>query len=213
MTTKILIIGFQHSGTTMLRQLINNHPQVSIIYDEHRYIELPQSKEWIMSLISKEVYPNGKKMSWGEKIPWVDGDSGRIISLSKRWFKFFGKDSRIIHILRHPLDVALSISPDYERSLKLILKSDPKVIDFVNSDKRSSTILYEDLVNNPLEKLISIFSFCNLNSTEKVVKKVMNFEGLKFGGINSDRAFAYKKKGYKEIVDYNSLIKKVKRQL
>lgn len=202
---KILIIGFQHSGTTMLRLLIQAHPQVSKIYDEHRYIEINKPKEWLMPIIKKDIYPNGKRMSWGDKIPWVDGKGNRIIRLSKRWFKFFGKTARVIHILRHPLDVALSISPMYKNSLKLILKSDPKVINFVNSDRRASTILFEDLVTKPKEKLSNIFSFCNLKHDEKTIKRVMNTE-LKYGKINSDRAFAYKTKNLNENVDYSKLI-------
>lgn len=204
--TKILIIGFQHSGTTMLSLLMQAHPQISRLYNEERLIELDKPKEFIMFIVGDEVYPNGKKMAWGDKVPWIDGKGDRIIRLSKRWIKFFGKDARIIHILRHPLDVALSISLDmYKHDLKLILKSDPKVIDFVNSNKKAATVLFEDLVTNPEEKLKSIFSFCNLKHDKKTIRKIMNTE-LKFGKINPDRAFAHKTKKLNIDVDYTKLI-------
>lgn len=213
--SKILIIGFQHSGTTLLRSLINSHPQVSIIFHEDRFIELDKSKEFIVKLVSDIVYPDGKKMSWGDKIPWVDGKGDRIIRLSKKWFNFFGKSARLILILRHPLDIALSIAPlNHKKQLKLILSSTPKVIDFVNGDGRAATILYEDLVMNPNETLTSLFSFCGLASDKKVIRKISEKKDLTFGRINPERAFAYRKKGVSDsLVDYEKLVSRVKRKL
>ncbi|MFW9871504.1 MAG: sulfotransferase [Candidatus Thorarchaeota archaeon] len=211
---KILIIGFQHSGTTLLRALINSHPQVSMIYHEGRIIELNKSKEFIMKIVSDMVYPDGKKMSWGDKIPWMDGKGDRIIRLSKRWLKFFGKSARVILILRHPLDIALSIAPvQYKKELKLIMRSTPKVIDFVNQDRRCSVVLYEDLVLKPYETLRELFLFCGLRADKKVVRRVAEKKDLRFGGINPKRAFAYRRKGFGEVVDYEKLVGGVKRKL
>ena len=53
--------------------------------------------------------------------------------------------------------------------------------------------------------LQTLFSFCNLKHDEKTIKRVMNTE-LKYGKINSDRAFAYKTKNLNEDVDYSKLI-------
>ena len=208
---KILIIGFQHSGTTMLRNLINAHSDVSVIYNENRYIELDKSRHWIMGMIEPEVYPDGKKMSWGEKIPWVDGEGDRVIKLSRKWFSFFGKKSRIIHIIRHPIDVALSINKsDVDSTVKLWEQSIPKVIDFLDSDDRCATILFEDLLDWPFGMLDNMFQFLKLKRDPKRIHDVMNTE-LKFGKINSDRAYAFKNlENFNKTYDYIKMIGRIK---
>jgi hypothetical protein len=213
--TKILITGFRHSGTTMLMQILRAHPQVGWIEDEESYIEFDKPKEWVIMLAKKKV-PDLKKFAWGEKIPWAvrpnDTEAERAIKFSKKWLKYF-KDGRVLHILRHPADVLLSgagIIGDIEK--KYWMSSVPKMIDFCNSNKRCSTIVYEDLVTNPELYLLNIFNFLSLESNKKIVKKVKNTK-LKFGKINSDRAFAYKKKGIKIDFDYKKILDEIKNRL
>lgn len=204
---RILIIGFQHSGTTILSSLVQNHPQVSSIFNEHRYIEVCKTKRDILRFVSNYAPLD---TVWGDKIPWMDGKGDRIINLSKRWFKFFGKKARVVHILRHPLDVALSIDPlSPQTQLPLILKSMPKVIEFINTDERATTILYEDLLMSSIKTLSYLYSFCGLSTKEKIINRIMNID-FKFGKIDSSkgqsRVFAYKNKDISIEVDYNKLI-------
>jgi len=214
--TKILIIGFRHSGTTMLMQLLRAHPEVGWIEFEEGYIEFDKPKEWILMLAKKKVL-DLKKYAWGEKIPWAlrenDIKGHRVINFSKKWLKYF-KDGRVVHILRHPLDVAMSGHGNQvgEQELKYIKSSIPKVIDFINSNKRCTTILYEELVTNPEVYLPKLFDFLNLKSTKKIVRKVINTP-LKFGKINADRAFAYKQKDIKIDINYDEFVNKLENRL
>ena len=216
---KILITGFKHSGTTLMQQLINSHPEVGWIESEEGYIEFDKPKEWVLMMAKKRV-PNLKKYIWGEKIPWGNRDDDkngkRVIGFSKKWLKFFGKDSRILHILRHPIDVASSGSlngtPGKE-ALDLIFNSLPKYIDFINLDSRCATILYEDLVLKPEIYLSKIFKFLNLQNDEEVVENVMNTT-LKFGRINPERAYVYRVKSNSNLeIDYDQFIKRLKNKL
>ena len=114
----------------------------------------------------------------------------------------------MLHILRHPIDVASSGRPDGnpgEKDLQQILDTVPRYINFINNNMYSATIVYEDLVTNPKEHLKNIFNFCGLNCNEKILNKVENTH-LKFGKINADRAFAFEKSGIKSDVDYDSII-------
>jgi len=52
----------------------------------------------------------------------------------------------------------------------------------------------------------------SLDSGPKIIQKVMNGP-LKFGKINADRAFAYRKKDVKKEFDYNKLIERIKNRL
>jgi hypothetical protein len=212
---KILITGFQHSGTTMLMQLIKAHPQVGWIEMEEGYVEINEPREWIIKMAKKKV-PNMKKFAWGEKLPWGvrenDINANRPIGFTQRWLKLFGKEARVLHILRHPLDSASSgmISNLSMEALRFSLSSLPKYIDFINKDKRCATVIYEDLVTEPEKKLKAIFDFLDLESDEKTIDKVKNTE-LKFGKINAERAYVHLIDSSHNIeVDYDKIIERVK---
>jgi len=113
---KILVIGFQRSGTTLLRRLIDLHPNVLWILHETRLL----SKEGLtnVNVISRYIKNNISnaesykfatilKKNWGEKLPWY-GNGSNIIYYANKWSNIFRDESKIIHIVRHPIDVALS---------------------------------------------------------------------------------------------------------
>jgi hypothetical protein len=211
---KILIAGFKHSGTTMLMSLLRHHPQVGWIEMEESYIEYDKPKKWVLQMASKKV-PNMKKKVWGEKIPWGhrpnDNNAKRAIGFTKKWLKYFGKNARVLHIMRHPMDVASSGRPDGNISkdtIKRIMNTVPAYINFINNSIHCATIVYEDLLINPQEHLKNIYNFCGLNVNDKILNRALNAP-LKFGKINSDRAFAFRKKGIKSLVDYNEFIDKL----
>lgn len=219
---KIFITGFRHSGTTMTHQLIKAHPDVGWIENELNYIEYDKPKKWVLMMAKKRV-SELKKYSWGEKIPWgsreTDRDGSLTINTSKKWLKFFGKEARVLQILRHPLDISLSSYPlDVKRKkvakdqLDFALSSIPKVIDFMNKDKRCAVVVYEGLVMYPEQSLKKIFEFLNLRVNKKIIRNVMNTE-LKFGKINSDRAFAYRKLNLDIKLDYDKLIGRIKNKI
>lgn len=208
---KILITGYKHSGTTMLMGLLRNHPQVGWIEMEEGYIEYDKPREWVLQMARKRV-ANLKEQAWGEKIPWgnreSDKDAKRSIAFTKKWLKYFGKQSRVLHILRHPIDVASSGRPDGnpgEDTLKQIINTVPKYIEYINNSFYCATILYEDLLLDPKEHLNNIFKFCGLMTSEKILNRTLNGP-LKFGKINPERAFAFKKKGIESSVDYDSIV-------
>lgn len=210
---KILITGFKHSGTTMLMQLLRNHPQVGWIEMEESYVEYDKPKEWVLMMARKRT-PNLKKKVWGEKIPWgnrpEDKDATRAIRFTKKWLKMFGKQARVLHIIRHPIDVASSGRPDGNpgnKTLNQILKTVPQYIDYINNSMYCATVVYEELVANPLDYLHNIFNFCGLISTEKILDVVTNSR-LKYGRINKDRAYAFEKKGVESTIDYDAILER-----
>lgn len=213
---KLLITGFKHSGTTMLMQLLRSHPQVGWIEMEEGYIEYDKPKDWVLMMAKKRA-PNMKEKLWGDKLPWGerddDIDAKRPIRFSNKWLNMFGKQARILHILRHPIDVASSGRNDGEPGeivLKEILNSVPKYIDFINNHIKIATIVYENLVMNPHKHLSNIFNFLEIISSEKVIDNVANTK-LKFDKINSDRAYAFQKKNKKMNIDidYNEITERI----
>ncbi len=213
--TKILITGYRHSGTTMLMQLLRSHPQVGWIEFEESYIEFDKPKEWVVMMASKKV-PDLKSYAWGEKIPWgnreTDKDAKRAIAFSKKWLKYFKKEGRVLHILRHPIDTILSgrgnASHVPKKEFKHLINTLEKYIDFVNNSSRTTTIVYENLLFEPKKYLSDIFDFLRLKSNEKTVNQVVNSK-LKFGKINPERAYAYRKKNVNFQYDYGLLTRRL----
>lgn len=202
----------------MLMQILRHHPQVGWIEFEESYIEFDKPKKWVL-LMAQNKTPNLKEKAWGEKIPWgnrpSDKNAERAINFSKKWLNYFKSDARILHIIRHPIDVASSGRPDGnpgKDTIKQILNSVPHYIDFINTNSRCATVVYEDLVCNPKKQLQSIFEFCNLSSTDKIIEKIVTGE-FKFGKINSDRAFAFEKTRVISTVDYNEILETLKIRL
>ena len=215
---KIFITGFRHSGTTMTMQLIKAHPQVGWIENEESYIEFDKDRKWMLMMAGKKV-DDLKKYAWGEKIPWGvrtgDKDGKRAIEMSKKWLKYFGKDARVLQVLRHPFDVFLSDRGGNKilvKEMNWLTNTVEKVVEFMNTDKRCAIVSYEELVAYPEKSLTRIFEFLGLGASKKIVDKVINTP-LKFGKINSDRAFAYKSKDVKFEYDYSKLIQKVRNRL
>jgi hypothetical protein len=197
-------------------QLLRAHPQVGWIEFEESWIEFDKPKDWLLMHARKRV-PNMKKYAWGEKIPWGtrpgDVKGARAIRMTKKWLKFFRGKARVLHILRHPIDVALSSGGRIgKKDWKFITTTVPIVIDFMNTKSRCGTIVYEDLVIRPRAHLINIFNFLGLDSSFKTVDKIINTK-LKFGKINSDRAFAYRNRDVNKEFDYDKLIERVKNRL
>jgi hypothetical protein len=216
---KVLITGFKHSGTTLLHQLIDAHPQVGHIENEKNLITYDKPVEWVLLFASKYV-SNLKKKMWGEKIPYgksISDDENKAIEMITKWLKYFKDEARVIHIVRHPLDVVLSGSlhrRNYMQSdLDFILRSVSKVIDFTNPINKCATLIYEDLVSNPSYYLYRIFSFLGLDTDRETIKRVVDAPELKFNKINSNRAFAFKKKGLDDSVDYEGIKVNIKYKL
>jgi hypothetical protein len=188
---KIYIIGFRHSGTTLLMSLINFHPHVDRIYFEKNIINVAPNKEWMKN------YLRGRfEKSWGDKVPWYEIDGKTVIERCRKWLDYFRPHSRIIHIVRHPIDVAISNNSGSlfpQELMKVHLnkytESVPQVIDFINSTKYGINVLFEDLVLNTNETLDNIYQFCNLKSNTKVIESV---KSRIIDGIKEWKAFNYK---------------------
>jgi hypothetical protein len=217
---KILVIGYQRSGTTLLRRLIGLHPDVAAMIHEKRILNHGKEKKKVLEYVSKISKSCKENNNWGEKVPFYGTAS--ILSYCKKWIKVFGDEAIIVHILRHPVDVAISNvkmkrSParSVEKGVELYKKVYPKILEETEKTdelmKKTIVISFETLVMNPKESLSKIFAFCKLRNDKKIVENISSAKrnALRyFDGINVDRAFSYKKSKHKNIkVDYGRVRK------
>jgi len=217
---KILVVGYQRSGTTLLRRLIGIHPDVVGIIHEKRILKSGKTKKDILKFVNKFSDKYNEKNNWGEKVPFYGNAS--IVTYCKKWIDIFGKESRIVHIVRHPLDVAISNvkmtrSParSVDKAVDLYNKIYPRILENMESDEvfknKMIVISFETLVQKPKESLTKILKFCNLKADEKTVQTIASAKKDKlryFDGINAKRAFSYKKEGHNDSkIDYERVRK------
>ena len=214
---KILVVGYQRSGTTLLRRLIGLHPDVVTMLHEKKLLNHGKNKKNILKYVNKYSGKCTMENNWGEKVPFYGKTS--ILSYCKKWIKIFGDEARVIHIIRHPIDVAISNvkmnkSPakSFSKAVNLYNNVYPNFLDIIEkSDERNKTFIisFETLVYKPKETMVEVFKFCNLRSDEKIINKIISSKKDKlryFDGINSDRAFSYKKEGYDDSkIDYEKI--------
>lgn len=161
--TRIFVIGFQRSGTTITRKLIERHSDVTYIFHERRIINKPR-----LSVV-RDKY---KDCVWGDKVPWNSGSGQEVISQAKKWAKVFGDRHRIIHVMRNPEGVKQSNS-----KLGWISRSEaerrivPSVKNVHNKLKHLNYMAFrlEDLTNNPHKILEELYKFCNLKVSDEII--------------------------------------------
>lgn len=217
---KILVVGYQRSGTTLLRRLIGLHPDVSAMIHEKKVLRHGKDKKSVLKYVKRISKSCKENNNWGEKVPFYGNAS--ILSYCKKWINIFGDEARVVHIVRHPVDVAISNvkmkkSParSVDKAVNLYNKVYPKILKKIEETdefrKKTIVVSFETLVTNPKEVLTDIFAFCKLRNDEKIIEVISSAkkDSLRyFDGINSDRAFSYKKSEHKDIkVNYDNVRK------
>ena len=154
---KIIIFGFPHCGTTILRAIIGHIPEVYEIIGETSKININES----------EIIKNNPEKKYILcKIPHID----------KYFYTSRYNDYIKIFILRNPLWVFSSINkrfegrkifdnhniPEYIKTCKLFIDKQN------NKDDNSYFIKYEDLFNNNYQKLKDIFDKIGFNYTDDI---------------------------------------------
>ena len=217
---KILVVGFGRSGTTLTYRTFVKHPEIKrgfletclLAFNDKKnlYKNYPVFNNQNKGVVEKVIYSGDRIAKKGFVLNIT------IYDYCNMWLDYFGKEARIVQIIRHPLDTISSliikrgrrrkIRPDLkditvtdiplkernelaERYLYAVSKY-PKMI---ASLKNTKTFKYEDMILKP-ETIQNMFSFCNLGPG--------NHESLR-----KDRAFNYKRTDFKVEQSIGKVIK------
>jgi len=209
---KILIVGFQRSGTTLMRRILQEHPNVKKMYHEKFLLKHYHTKSALMKAVrSQGVDPVND--TWGEKVPFYPNiRQFPLLKYCNRWNEYFENESRILHIVRHPIDIGFSIINKYKKGdlsgpLKMYNTRMPKNIPELNKMKNVFTFKYEDVLINPYDILPKLFEFCGINPNVNFRKYLKKIDNPKYQTLDGSRAFAYKKKDFKITQDLTEVLR------
>jgi len=192
---RILITGFQRSGTTLLRRLVTMHPNVrSIMHEEFLLIKNPNDSSVKRFINNRNVKPNE---NWGDKTPYYPNIRRvPVKTYFERWINIFGKkESRIINVYRHPYDVAFSVDNKYNgqnfiKAISLYRRAIPRALETIDMPEVLS-FKYEELVSNPDKVVPMIYDFCGLKQID-FRRKMKTWENPKYQSFDESRIFAYR---------------------
>lgn len=168
---KILVIAWPRSGTSLTLRILGKHPQVEKSYFETKLLRKYPDKKRLAHLYK----PFGRGRSCAEKIIYEGPTFGHTTKdtpqmYCERWNQFFGKEAKIIQIIRDPRDVwnslllNLYIKRHWEgliiRRLNKYFDSFGKTLNDIDKYENSLTLKYEDLILN--SEINRIYKFCEL---------------------------------------------------
>lgn len=148
MTQKIIIFGFPHSGTTILKSIIGHIDEVEEIYEETQKINKETNKKFILC-----------------KSPFT----------FEKFFKNEYDEYIKIFIIRNPLYIFSSLNkrfnyniPDHH-SFNIYINTIKLFIKYKNNiHKNIYTIRYEDIFKNDFQELKNIFNNIGFNYTDNI---------------------------------------------
>ena len=191
------------------------HEQAVLRYEKDQLFELESIKDSVIftkgrkeKIVAAEDIPIDFSLendNWGEKIPYYNLRLRKndfnidLVKYCARWNSYFQDDSRIIHIIRHPVDVCISnknsgYSPNFQDPFDLWFKNVPKVVkNFERKFDNVLTIKYEDLILDSARLLEEIYAFCKLDSSSTVIEEILSGKSFyKFKNLDRTRAFNYR---------------------
>jgi len=193
---RILIIGFQRSGTTLLRRIVTMHPDVKSIMHEYFLLTNHPTEKSIQDLMKQRGIK--KTDNWGDKTPYYPNIRKiPVKTYCENWVKMFGKQARIIHVYRHPYDVAFSIDNKYKgqnfiHGISLYRRAIPRALETLEMPQMIS-FKYEELIMNPDKIVPDIYKFCGLKEID-FRERMKLWENKKYQSFDPTRVFAYKGK-------------------
>lgn len=182
MNTPICIVGYERSGTTLLRRLISMHPMMDydIVHEEGgKFMKCISKKDAIEKLTfpSKqqgELTGGTSSILAGQKMPYDN------IGFLKRYvtkFLDYFPDSLILHIIRDPVYAINSQVKTFKRNaprcVTAYFECVPEARRWLNGKPNSHEVSYECLTDNPIEELKRLYSIMGEDVEEELITKIV----------------------------------------
>lgn len=188
---KILVVGFPRSGTSLTYRIFEKHPQVKRMFFEKWVIKKSKTKEEFYNRFP--IFSGG---ICGEKVICEKRVTGKIgktnqtmVDYCLKWNDWFGKEAKIVQIIRYPFDALNSLvmsknrfkrGPMFNLVYQEYLKFIPDYMVEISKIHNCKTIQYENLIEKPDETIKSLYKHCGLDPNFKFQE-----------GIRKDRAYKF----------------------
>lgn len=166
----ILILGYERSGTTLLRRLVSMHPDIKGGLVHENQMKLLKS-------ISKEdaIKKLGPQLLSGQKVAYTTFK--RVKGVIQKFFDYF-PTTRILHINRNYIDCVKSQNKTFKKNIEKCkvdyFNSVPKVREYIKQFNGIKEIDYEELVLNPLDIVSDLYMWIgSYNVKEEHIRKVI----------------------------------------
>jgi len=179
----ILIMGFERSGTTLLRRLISMCPALryDLLHEQWRLQTYATASEAINNYRmpcrqAGKLTGGNASIESGEKIAYYDNWM-RAIAYYNKW-RCFWPHAKVLHIIRDPNDVARSCYNTFERDIKLTERAwEESVSTILNTtfdDKNCIVVSYEWLIENQTDALRSLYNIiCGMEYESPILHAIM----------------------------------------
>lgn len=185
------------------------------MFHESFFLKSCKNKQQLIQHVSSKQI-NVDKDTWGEKVPYYPNlKKIPVERYCNKWNEYFKEKSRILHIVRHPYDVAMSNVKKFKHinshkgPINLYRRAVPNAINATLKMKSCYTFKYEDLLMHPDEMLFNIYSHCEIDPDIDYKKRMKAITNVRYQTIDPSRAFSFLKQDIKFDYDLNSTIKKV----
>jgi len=208
---RILVVGFPRSGTSLTCRMFERHPEVQKMFFEKWVIKKSKTLE---EFYSRFPMFRNKKLTYGEKViceKRVTGKIGKtnqtIVDYCLKWNDWFGRDARIIQIVRYPIDALNSLvvskkrfprGPGFNTVYREYLNYIPKYIIEISKIENCKTIKYEDLLAEPKKIITDLYKHCNLDPKYQFKER-----------IKKEKAFRYIHKHKRTFFEYDDRLEDI----
>lgn len=178
----ILILGYERSGTTLLRRLVSMHPLLDydLVHEKSDKLDRAVDRDDAIRRLTGFSRQNRKKT--GGQYSIVSGlkrPYGGLMSVSRtvRKMQALFPETRILHILREPEEAISSQVRRFGRKFETCLNSYfdqvPRIMNFLAEQPDTKFVAFWQLTARPSEVLDDIFAWMGERVSEDFLRKIL----------------------------------------
>lgn len=183
MNVPILIVGYERSGTTLLRRLVSMHPglEYELVHEHPELLEAAKNASHAIKTMSYPATQQKKKtgstmsVQAGQKTPYASFSQAKG-NIDK--FRELFPRAYFMHIIREPLETISSQVKTFNRRADKCIRhyflAVPKAYKYVLSLPNSCTVRYENLVARPQEVLSSLYEWMGEKVADDFISRVIS---------------------------------------
>lgn len=183
MNIPILIVGYERTGTTILRRLVSMHPNLEydLVHEKWNLLRAAKNKKHANQIMTFKATQNKKRIGTvssiisGQKIPY-----NNFLQAQKYIDKFLSlfPEGHLMHIIRKPLETINSQVKTFDRNVDHCIKnyfdSVPRVYDYTKQLPNSCQISYENLIDKPKEVLADLYRWMGQEVDPAHIERVVS---------------------------------------